>query len=182
MAILIALEYANVPSGDLAGANSEANMALFQAAEAFDPSRGEFHVFAARVIRNRLNTFYAKQLRMAQMFPKSLDDPVEPGSESLTLSKESAELCARDAKQDVINEVRKAETVSVLLAAMNLLSPRERILIAGLRNGQSYAEIAMGTGLSKQAVHKATKVALNKLKKGLERQGFTKVATDGHLG
>jgi RNA polymerase sigma factor (sigma-70 family) len=182
LAELIALEYLNIPGSSRDDAFSEASVGLVTAAQGFDPRRGDFHTFANRVIRNRLNSFYAKQLRLARLFPKSLDDPVDWMASPIDGSGSSAPRLPIDAKQDVIREVRTEETKSVLAAVMRLLSPKERILIDFLRSGHSFSEIGEKMGVSKQAACKSTKGALKKLRLGLERQGYRGLASDGHLG
>jgi hypothetical protein len=74
LAKVIALEYTNIPGVTVDEAVSEAHQALLRASSAFDPTKGEFTPFAARSIRNALNSFYAKHLRLAQIFPRSLDE------------------------------------------------------------------------------------------------------------
>jgi RNA polymerase sigma factor (sigma-70 family) len=182
LAELIALEYSNIPGSSIDDAFSEASVGLIAAAQAFDPVKGDFHTFANRVIRNRLNSFYAKQLRLARLFPKSLDDSVNWIASPSDLSGNSDSRLPLDAKQDVIRQVRKAETDSVLAAVMRVLSPRERILIECLRSGQSFSEIGGKLRISKQAACKSTKGALKKLRLGLERLGYRRVASDGQLG
>ncbi len=181
LAELIALEYSNIPGSTFADARSEANVALLKAAETFDPAKGDFHTYANRVIRNRLNTFYAKQLRLAKLFPKSLDEPIRWNDAQDIANDSSQPHLPCDPKQDVINEVRKVETESALAAVMKLLSPRERVVIDGLRAGKSYQEIAVAIGVSKQAVHKTAHSALSKLRQGLHRLGYRSLASDGHL-
>ena len=73
LAEVISLEYANIPNAQPSEIFSEAQQALFRAAQGFDPDRGEFGPYAARAIRNALNTLYAKQLRLSKVFPKSID-------------------------------------------------------------------------------------------------------------
>jgi DNA-directed RNA polymerase sigma subunit (sigma70/sigma32) len=60
---VIAYEYANIPGASLSEVVAEAENALASAGRGFDPAKGEFTAFAARAIRNALNTFFAKQLR-----------------------------------------------------------------------------------------------------------------------
>ena len=76
LAELIAFDYANLSGCQWDEARSEASLALMRAADAFDPAKGEFVAFSSRVIRNALNSLYAKQLRMLKIFPKSIDDPI----------------------------------------------------------------------------------------------------------
>ncbi len=182
LADLIALEYANIPGCQVDDARSEAYLALMRAAGAFDAERGEFVPLASRAIRNRLNSLYAKQLRLAKLFPKSLDDPVDWGRGDGPSFGSSSRGMPDDPKTDVIREVRRAETATALAAVVNLLSPRERVVIDALRAGKTYSEMAAAMGMTKQAAHKAARGALGKLRAGLERLGYRGLATDGGLG
>lgn len=184
LAEVIAFEYANIPGCMVDDARAEAYLALNRAAEAYDPARGEFIHFAARVIRNALNSHYAKQLRFARLFPKSLDDPIQwakSGSDMEPVGSSTHSALA-DPKQDVLKEVRRKETVTALDAVLNLLSPRERLMVDALRGGSSYAEIGENLGITKQAAHKSIKSGLAKLRDGLARMGYLGLASDGQLG
>lgn len=182
LADLIAFEYANIPGIQPGDARSEAYFALVRAAQAFDAERGEFVHLASRAVRNRLNTFYAKQLRLAKLFPKSLNDAVNWGKARTEFQQSSDHSLPEDPKADVVREVRKNEARTALEAVMILLSPREQVVVGLLRSGKSYAEMAEAMGVSKQAVHKSSQTALCKLRVGLERMGYRGVASDGALG
>jgi RNA polymerase sigma factor (sigma-70 family) len=184
LADLIALEYANIPGSSVDDARSEAHIALMRAADAYDSEKGEFIHFASRVMRNALNSLYAKQLRYSRIFPKSLEDPVDWGMlRAVNATGGSSEqLQPSDPKQNVLKEVRRQETLLALGAVLNLLSPRERLLVDALVKGSSYAEIGENFGVTKQAAHKAVKSGLAKLREGLARMGYRGLASDGHLG
>lgn len=180
LAELIAFDYANIPGCRWDEARSEASHGLVRAAQAFDSAKGEFIPFASRVIRNALNTLYAKQLRLHRVFPKSLDEPIlrsKPVQESWS----SAHPHHPAGPDDVQREIRQRETGSALDAVMNLLSPRERITVEALKTGKSYSEVGEALGISKQAAHKSARSALGKLRSGLERLGFHGIASDGLL-
>jgi DNA-directed RNA polymerase specialized sigma subunit len=66
LAEVVALEYSNIPRTNVDDAVSEAQQALLRAAQSYDPQKGDFTPLAARAIRNALNSFYAKQLRVYQ--------------------------------------------------------------------------------------------------------------------
>lgn len=183
LAELIAFDYANIPGCQWDEARSEASLALMRAAEAYDPSKGEFVSFSSRVIRNALNSLYAKQLRLLKIFPKSVDDPISrldaKNSPAPPLSDDGD--FSIESPQDVRKDVRQRETSTVIESLMNLLSPRERMIVGALKSGSSYAEIGESLGISKQAAHKAAKSGLDKLRAGLERLGYRGIASDGHL-
>ena len=183
LADVIALEYSNIPGCQLEEARSEAQVALIRAAEAYNPQKGEFIPFSSRVIRNALNSLYAKQLRLLRVFPKSLDDPIQWAGVSVTgepvgLSDASIH---EDPRQDVRKHVRTRETSLAIEAVMNLLTPRERLAVSALRVGNSYSEIGRNLGISKQAAHKSVQSGIVKLRDGLARMGYRGLASDGHL-
>ncbi len=182
LAEVISLEYTNIPNALPSEIFSEAQQALHRAAQAHDPARGDFGPFAARVIRNALNTLYAKQLRLAKVFPKSLDEPPKWATQDPWASSDDVVPCGSlDSKQDVVAEVRRRETNSVIEEVLKCLAPRERIVIDGIRHGKSLAEIGEILGVSKQAAHKVSRSALQKLHDQLARLGYEGIDSKGLL-
>lgn len=182
LARIIALEYTNIPGITADEAISEAHHALLRASNAFDPTKGEFTPYAARSVRNALNSLYAKHLRLAHIFPKSLDERPD-WSASQTSSASHSDLLGkiRDPRQVVENEVRRRETSKILSEVLNLLSPRERIVVTALGEGKSLAEIGEKMGVSKQAIHKIAVAALAKLKDKLSGLGYRGLDSKGFL-
>ncbi len=183
LAEVIAFDYANIPGCRWEDARSEASIALVRAAEAYDPAKGEFVSFSSRVIRNALNSLYAKQLRLLKIFPKSIDDPIQfTSAENRRLTGLSTDGdFVIESGHDLRKAVRLRETSNVIETLMNLLSPRERVVVGALKTGSSYAEIGESLGISKQAAHKSAKSGLGKLRAGLDRLGFQGIASDGLL-
>jgi RNA polymerase sigma factor (sigma-70 family) len=181
LAQVIAFDYANIPGTSLDEALSEAHLALFRASRGFDPAKGEFAPYAARAMRNCLNTLYAKQLKMARLFPKSLDDPPLPSVKSEGNSSSGFPSRIKDSRQDVRKAVSQRETYSVLTSILKTLSPREQIVIEHIRLGRSLAEIGALLGVSKQAVHKVSAPALIKLKEKLQATGYGGLDSKGFL-
>jgi RNA polymerase sigma factor (sigma-70 family) len=138
LADVIALEYSNIPRANADDAISEARRALLRAADCFDARKGDFAPFAARAIRNALNSLYAKQLRLSKLFPQSLDEPPRWSSTSQGgTSTARLSLRASDSRQDVRKQVRLRETTAVIAEVMNILSPRERLVIEAMRQGRA---------------------------------------------
>jgi RNA polymerase sigma factor (sigma-70 family) len=182
LADVIALEYSNIPQANADDATSEARQALLRAASCFDPGKGDFTPFAARAIRNALNSLYAKQLRLSKLFPKSLDEPPSwSSSDQSDPSTPGRNLRASDSRRDVRKQVRLRETTAVIAEAMNILSPRERLVIEAIRQGKSLTEIGEAMGISKQAVHKISSPALAKLRGKLSTLGFRGLDSQGLL-
>ncbi len=184
LAQIIALEYLNIPRALPEEALSEAQLALWRASNAFNPERGEFPAYASRAIRNALNTLYAKQLRMAEVFPQSLDD--SPNWENVGLPSGSSfdaspNAKLRDQKQDVRKKVQWDETSTILSQVLGLLTLRERVIIDAIRSGHSFSEIGNKLSVSKQTAHKTGTSALAKIRKCLEEIGYTGLDTEGLL-
>jgi RNA polymerase sigma factor (sigma-70 family) len=178
LAEVIAYDYANVPGCALEEIRSEGQMALLRAKESYDSSKGDFVPYAARAIRNALNSLYAKQLKLQKMFPASLDDPViSLGTEAIV---KGIEMEADG--QHLEKEIRRSESARVTESLMGLLTPREHQAIAFLRLGNSFSEIGRDMGISKQAAHKSVQSGLTKLRNGLSRLGYNSLASDGFLG
>lgn len=183
LAELIAFDYANIPSCQWDETKSEAHMALIRAADAYIPEKGEFTAFASRVIRNGLNSFYAKQLRMLKIFPKSLDEPIirwKPQAKNFS-SDECNLHSISPATEDVRKEIRVNEASIAIESVMKLLSPREHLAVESLRIGKNYTEIGQTLGITKQAAHKSARSGLDKLRAGLARLGYQGIASDGFL-
>jgi RNA polymerase sigma factor (sigma-70 family) len=182
LAKVIALEYTNIPGVTAEEAVSEAHQALLRASNGFEPTKGEFTSYAARSIRNALNSLYAKHLRFARIFPRSLDEPPDWSASRDTRSSAGGLLGKiRDSKQDVESEISRRETARILSDLLNVLSPRERIVITALGQGKSLAEIGKKMGISKQAVHKISGPALAKLKDKLSGLGYRGLDSKGFL-
>lgn len=184
LAELIALEYSNIPGCQGDDALSEANLGLIKAAEAYDPEKGEFTPFASRVIRNALNSLYAKQMRLFNHSPIAFHDDLTRSSQNYEFSSsfDCLERSILHEKVDAMREIREKEAAHVLSSVMKLLSPRERIAIKALRIGKNYPEIGESIGISKQAAHKLVRTGLDKLRDGLIKLGYNGIASDGLLG
>lgn len=180
LAQIIAVDYLNIPGVTLGEVLSDAHQALLRAAEGFDCAKGRFEPYAARAIRNALNSLYHKHMRLAKMFPKSLDDS---SSGQLTDSSSTEPPIARvvDRKTDVLREVRKKESNGILEGVFRELSPRERLVIDQIRLGRSLQEIAEKMGITKQAVHKISQPAMEKLRNRLAGMGYQGLDSNGFL-
>jgi len=184
LAQVIALEYFNIPRALPDEALAEAQLALWRAANAYNPERGEFSPYASRAIRNSLNTLYAKQLKMAKVFPQSLDESPKWGNAGLSSGSTfdaSPKSKIKDQKQDVRKVVQWEETTTILMQVLERLNLRERVVIDAIRSGHSFAEIGTKLSISKQSAHKIATIALGKLKSYLEEIGYTGLDTEGLL-
>ncbi len=178
LAQVIACEYANIPAATLDEIVAEAQKALASAARHFDPAKGAFTAYAARAIRNALNSFYEKQLRYVQAHEFSLDAP-QHGSEQTTESPRIANMA--DGSQQLSIEIRARESRKVLEEVMADMPKRSRDALEMLREGRSYSEIGEAMTMSKQAAHKIGQDALHRLREKLEARGFAGLDSKGFL-
>jgi RNA polymerase sigma factor (sigma-70 family) len=183
LAQVIALEYINIPSATSDESLSEAHQALWRASSAYDPSRGDFSPYAARAIRNALNSFYAKQLKLLSIFPVSLDGipdwaGISPGGQECT---REPGFVIPDQGSGVRKMVQLQESNSILDQVMAKLTLREKVAVQAIREGHSFSEIGEKLSISKQAAHQLSTKALSKLKDELEAIGFTGLDTEGFL-
>lgn len=183
LAQVIALEYINIPRSTSDESLSEAQQALWRAATAYNPARGEFAPYAARAIRNALNTLYAKQLKFLSIFPVSLDGIPDWSGISANNHETSSEpaFTIVDKGNSVRKTVQIQESNAILDQVLKKLSLREKVAVHAVREGHSFSEIGEKLSISKQAAHQLATKALSKLKAELEHLGYTGLDTEGFL-
>jgi RNA polymerase sigma factor for flagellar operon FliA len=155
-----------------------AHAALHRAALAFDPARGVFEAYAARAIRNALNSLHQKEACHARQFVPEADLAL---SAFTTAGGTSPSQRLPDEFQDVLSQVRSQESRRVLENLLASLPVRTQQILALVAEGHSYAEIGERLGVSKQAVHKAAAAALGSLREQLAAQGFGGLDSQGFL-
>jgi RNA polymerase sigma factor (sigma-70 family) len=178
----IALEYLNIPMVDASECISIAQQALWRAANGFVKERGTFTSYASKSIRNALNSLYAKQLKLARIFPDNLQAaPNWPEYNDPIIDSSIDEFQIYDEKQSIQSKVRLSETRNLIQDLLRTLTPRENIVIDYIKKGHSYSEIGNFLGVSKQAAHKIATGALENLRMRLEESGFKGVDSYGFL-
>jgi RNA polymerase sigma factor (sigma-70 family) len=173
----IAGGYANIPGMTADDVRAVAHAALHRAALAFDPARGAFEAYAARAIRNALNSLHQKEARHARQHLPEADLAVSASTEGSTAPSQRLP----DEFQDVLGQVRSQESRRVLESVLATLSARSRQILALVAEGHSYAEIGERFGISKQAVHKAATSAMDQIREQLAAQGFGGLDSQGLL-
>ena len=174
----IAGGYANIPGMTVDDVRAVAHAALHRAAMAFDPARGAFEVYAARAIRNALNSLHQKEVRHARQHLPEADLAL---ASFTTTGSTAPSQQLPDEFQDVLSQVRSQESRRVLENLLATLPARTQQILALVAAGHSYAEIGERLGVSKQAVHKAAAAALGSLREQLAAQGFGGLDTQGFL-
>jgi RNA polymerase sigma factor (sigma-70 family) len=143
----IAGGYANIPG---VGMEDMRPVALHRAALAFGPARGAFEPYAARAIRNALNSLHQKEVRHARQVVPEADLAL---SAFATTGRTVPSQRLPDEFQDVLSQVRSQENRRVLEKFLATLPPRTQQILALVAEGHSYVEIGERLGISKQAVH-----------------------------
>jgi RNA polymerase sigma factor (sigma-70 family) len=118
--------YANIPGMTADDVRAVAHAALHRAALAFDPARGEFGPYAARTIRNALNSLHQKEARHARHHLPEADLAVSASTEGSTAPSQRLP----DEFQDVLTQVRSQESRLVLENLLSSLPPRTRQILA----------------------------------------------------
>lgn len=179
LAKVIAFEYANIPRTILDDVIAHANTALIRAAAQFDPKRGEFAPYAAKAIRNALNSLYTSELRYAKAHQLSLDQTTQAAGGQTTQGQPEEKIS--DSAQDVVLAVRARESKEVLARLISALPKRSRVVVERIRDGRSYQEIGEELGMSKQAAHKIAQATLQSLLERLQESGFSGLDSWGFL-
>lgn len=174
----IAGGYANIPGMTSDDVRAVAHAALHRASLAFDPARGAFEAYAARAIRNALNSLHQKEVRHAQQHLPEADLALAAFT---TTGSTSPSQRLPDEFQDVLSQVRSQESRRVLENLLASLPVRTQQILALVAEGHSYAEIGERLSVSKQAVHKAAATALDSLREQLAAQGFGGLDSKGFL-
>ncbi|NBV85216.1 MAG: sigma-70 family RNA polymerase sigma factor [Verrucomicrobia bacterium] len=146
----------------------EARVALWHAANTYDPARGEFEGFAAIVIRNHLRNAFEKAKRNAveattldARLPV-LNDPEE------TSGKESVP--AQEA--DPLLEAERADIRKAIDEGLDNLTLPQRELLKRFAAGESYADIGREKGVSAAAVRQMAQRALAEMRSELESKSI----------
>lgn len=143
-----------------------ARLALSQAALEYNPSRGPFAPFAGRVIINRLNKKYRKELNRSSRQGVSADAPVSPASEESLVDLTAAPPTNPDPDQGGL---------SILRGLMDRLPPREQQILTGFAQGKDSRTIGREVGLSHEGVRKAAARASLWLRDQLAQKNITSV-------
>lgn len=178
LAQIIAFEYANTPGATFDEIYSEACGALIRASLKFDARKGAFEPYAARAIRNALNTLFSSACRRARIFPESLDEPRESTIEGSSSSKAKD---AIDPSEEIATQVRRRESIAILDNALSKLAPRYRKVIEGVRAGKSLSEIGQSMQMTKAGAHKILKPAIEQLRAELHSMGYSGLDSKGFL-
>jgi len=154
---------------DVKDVKQEAGIALSRAADTYDPSRGiPFRAYAHRCITNRLDSLYRAGQKQAYE-QTTLDAPAFSDDVNDETNKDQLPSPGVDAAREAHrNEVRRA-----LAQGMAQLTPNQRKILEARSQGESYQELAVRLGTTKQAVHQSADRALAQMKASVEARGVS---------
>jgi len=148
---------------------SEGNLALINAVDKFDFSRGfKFSTYATWAIVKRFATFQTQQSRhpayeaSEEMLEVAQDYRLQP-------SKVTAVEDARKSLEEIINDTLEEREKSIIRQHYGLLKQTE---LTGQRKPKSLSQIGRLIGLSKERVRQIELVALQKLRRALTGEQF----------
>lgn len=144
---------------------SEATRALVKAAETFDLKKAKFTTYAATVIENRLCDVYDKQQRYRKIFEPALDSP---RAEANDATYEPLQDLLPTPEVDPARQAHRNEMSRDITEMVKELEGKQKVVVEGIMNGESYQTIADRLGVSKQAVQQMAKRCFPSLKEKLE--------------
>jgi len=145
----------------------EARIALWTAAQAFDPSKGEFTPFASTVIRNHLRNAYNKAKRRS-VEVTTLDIAI--GGDEDSASKTLKEIIP-SAEASPLLEAERVDVRANIRAGLDALTPSQREVMESFAGGKTYADIARDKGVSKAAVRQMAERAADQMRPQLRVSG-----------
>jgi len=145
----------------------EARIALWTAAQAFDPSKGDFVPFASTVIRNHLRNAYNKAKRRS-VEVTTLDIAI--GDDEDSASKTLKEIIP-SAEASPLLEAERVDVRSNIREGLDALTPSQREVMESFAGGKTYADIARDKGVSKAAVRQMAERAADQMRPQLRMSG-----------
>lgn len=169
LAMSIANKYRNIPGVDIKDLEQEARIGLYESAQSpgFDPEKGKFSTYAARVISNRLNGLYNKNSRRADAYADSMDRPAGEDSDSTV-----GDLVEG---QSGFTDLFNAKDLKVIREEVAKLNPQFREIGQGLLAGKLPVEIADDMGLSRQRISQLMPTVLKVMRARLKDRGIESV-------
>ena len=181
LAVSIARNYRNVtaPMEDVV---SEARLALVKAARGWQPDKGPFGNYAARAIRNSLNSMFTGEGAQARAEMTTLDRVKSSQDSDHAAGEETwKDDVTRNGAGEVTRPIEDRETREGMQDAIAKLPEYPRSILFGLMEGRTMEDIAEEKGVSKQAISKVAATARAAVKAIMQRAGFKGVDSDGVL-
>ena len=154
-------------NGSIEESVQEARIALWSAAQSFDPAKGEFEPFASTVIRNHLRNAYNKAKRRSveiTTLDMSVSDDGDPLAKTLKEIIPSAE-------PSPLLEAERVDVRANIREGLNALTESQREVMESFAEGKTYADIAREKGVSKAAVRQMAERAADQMRPELQARG-----------
>ena len=151
----------------------EARIALWKAANSYDPAKGEFEPFATTVIRNHLRTAYEKTKRRS-VEVTTLDVPAVNQADADGESLKDTSILSPDASP--LLEAERNDIRATLRDGIASLTPSQREALQLYADGNNYAEIAREKGVSKAAVRQMVQRAAVQVRPEIVSRGVSGIA------
>jgi len=151
----------------------EARIALWKAANSYDPAKGEFQPFASTVIRNHLRNAYERTKRRS-VEVTTLDVPAINQADADGESLKETSILSSDASP--LLEAQRNDIRKILLNGIATLTPSQQEALALYAEGNNYAEIAREKGVSKAAVRQMVQRAIIQVRPEVISRGVSGIA------
>jgi RNA polymerase sigma factor (sigma-70 family) len=145
----------------------EALIALWSAAQSFDPAKGEFEPFASTVIRNHLRNAYNKAKRRSVEIT-TLDMAV---SDDGDFHEKTLKEIIPSPDASPLLEAERVDVRATIRQGLDGLTVSQREVMESFAEGKSYAEIAREKGVSKAAVRQMAERAADQMRPELRARG-----------
>jgi RNA polymerase sigma factor (sigma-70 family) len=151
----------------------EARIALWKAANSYDPAKGEFEPFASTVIRNHLRNVYDKTKRRS-VEVTALDVPAVNQEDTDGGSLKETSILSPDPSP--LLEAERNDIRSALRDGFASLTPSQREALQSYANGNNYADIAREKGVSKAAIRQMVQRAADQVRPEIFYRGVSGIS------
>lgn len=151
----------------------EARIALWKAANSYDPAKGEFEPFASTVIRNHLRNAYEKTKRRS-VEVTTLDVPAANQADADGESLKDTSILSPDASP--LLEAERNDIRATLYDGIAALTPSQQEALQLYADGNNYADIAREKGVSKAAVRQMVQRAADQVRPEIVSRGVSNIA------
>ena len=158
-----------IPNAAIDESEQEARIALWRAASSYDPAKGEFAGFASIVVRNHLrNVFNTAKRRGVEITALDAPSGNDPDAEI-----DSAKNSLVSDEASPLLDAERASIRLVLQTQLASLTEAQQQVLKSYADGESYADIARRTGVSKAAVRQMVERAANQIRPELQAHGLS---------
>jgi len=165
----VAFSFNNTPGATLDELRQEARLALWDAAQAFDATKGTpFSSFAKSAVRNRLIDAFRKAKTFNQHISVTLDAPIGEDDTASML-----DFVRDEIGMSALDSTCRAEGSQILKEVLSELPEREQTVLLSYMSGETGTVKATELGITKQSVAMIKTKALLRLKQKLAERKVT---------